>query len=98
MHLSPYEIIFWRYGIFKLNATIVYTWGLMFILVFGSIIITSRLSKSLKRSRWQNLCCFEYWSIRTIDTCTGRIFSLGGDGHGSMFSKLWVVGDNSGTE
>jgi F-type H+-transporting ATPase subunit a len=55
MHLSPDEIIFWQLGLFKLNATIVYTWGLMFVLVVGSKLITRKLSTELQRSRWQNL-------------------------------------------
>ena len=55
MHLSPDEIIFWQYGFFKLNATIVYTWGLMFVLAVGSILVTRKLSTGLQHSRWQNL-------------------------------------------
>jgi F-type H+-transporting ATPase subunit a len=55
MHLSPDEIIFWQHGFFKLNATIVYTWGLMAVLVIGSKLVTRNLSKELQRSRWQNL-------------------------------------------
>lgn len=55
MNLSPDNIIFWQAGIFKLNATIVYTWGLMLVLVLGSTLITRKLSSHLKRSRWQNL-------------------------------------------
>jgi F0F1-type ATP synthase membrane subunit a len=55
MQLSPDELIFWQYGFFKLNATIVFTWGLMLILVIGSRVITRRLSTEHTRSRWQNL-------------------------------------------
>lgn len=55
MRLSPDQIIFWQYGFFKLNATIVYTWGLMLILAIGSYLITRRLSRGLQRSHWQNL-------------------------------------------
>ena len=55
MHLSPDEIIFWQYGFLKLNATIVFTWGLMFVLAVGSKLITRNLSTGLQRSRWQNL-------------------------------------------
>ena len=55
MHLSPDAIIFWQYGVFKLNATIAYTWGLMFVLAVGSYLVTRRLSTGLQRSRWQNL-------------------------------------------
>jgi F-type H+-transporting ATPase subunit a len=55
MHLSPDAIIFWQHGFLKLNATIVFTWGLMLVLAVGSKLITRRLSTGLKRSRWQNL-------------------------------------------
>ncbi len=55
MRLSPDEIIFWQYGLFKLNATIVFTWALMFVLAVGAKLITRNFSTGLKRSRWQNL-------------------------------------------
>ncbi len=55
MHLSPDQIIFWQLGFLKLNATIVYTWGLMLVLTVGSKLITGKLSTGLQRSRWQNL-------------------------------------------
>jgi F-type H+-transporting ATPase subunit a len=54
MRLSPDEIIFWQGGFLKLNATIVFTWGLMLLLAVGSKLITRRLSMDLNRSRWQN--------------------------------------------
>jgi F-type H+-transporting ATPase subunit a len=55
MRLSPDEVVFWQYGFVKLNATIVFTWGLMLMLAVGSRLITRRLSTDLGRSRWQNL-------------------------------------------
>jgi len=55
MRLGPDEIIFWQYGVIKLNATIVYTWGLMLVLAIGSKLVTRKLSTDLRRSRWQNL-------------------------------------------
>ncbi|MCC7242636.1 MAG: F0F1 ATP synthase subunit A [Acidobacteria bacterium] len=55
MRLSPDELIFWQYGFVTLNATIVFTWGLMLLLTLGSMLITRRLSAELTRSRWQNL-------------------------------------------
>ncbi len=55
MRLSPDEIIFWQYGLFKLNATIVFTWALMLLLVVGAILVTRNLSIGLKRARWQNI-------------------------------------------
>jgi F-type H+-transporting ATPase subunit a len=55
MHLSPDDIIYWKHGFIRLNATIVFTWGLMFVLAVGSKLVTRKLSMNLKRSRWQNL-------------------------------------------
>lgn len=55
MRLSPDELILWQHGWFKLNGTIVFTWGLMAILTVGSILVTRKLSMDLARSRWQNL-------------------------------------------
>jgi F-type H+-transporting ATPase subunit a len=55
MRLSPDEMIFWQHGFFKLNGTILFTWGLMFLLALGSKLITRHLSTDLTRSRWQNL-------------------------------------------
>jgi F-type H+-transporting ATPase subunit a len=55
VNLSPDEIIFWQYGFVKLNATIVFTWGVMVVLIVGSKLITRGLSMELERSRWQNL-------------------------------------------
>jgi F-type H+-transporting ATPase subunit a len=55
MRLSPDQLIFWQHGFFKLNGTIVFTWGLMFVLVVGSRLVTRKLSMELKRAPWQ---CF----------------------------------------
>ena len=55
MRLSPDEMIFWQHGFLKLNATIVFTWGLMLLLAVGSKLIMRKLSTGLTRSRWQNL-------------------------------------------
>jgi F-type H+-transporting ATPase subunit a len=55
MRLSPDQMIFWQHGFLKLNATIVFTWGLMLVLAAGSKLVTRRLSTGIDRSRWQNL-------------------------------------------
>ena len=55
MRLSADELVFWRHGFVKLNATITYTWGLMFVMAVGAKLVTRNLSQDLKRSRWQNL-------------------------------------------
>jgi F-type H+-transporting ATPase subunit a len=48
-------MIFWQHGFIKLNATIVFTWGLMLVLAAGSKLITRKLSTGLERSPWQSL-------------------------------------------
>ena len=55
MQLSPDEIVLWQAGWLKLNATILFTWAVMLVLVLGSWLVTSRLSIGGSRSRWQNL-------------------------------------------
>lgn len=55
MHITPDEIIFWQYGCVKINATILYTWILMAVLVIGAKIITRKLSGNIRVSRWQSL-------------------------------------------
>jgi F-type H+-transporting ATPase subunit a len=55
VRLSPDEIIYWQYGFLKLNATIVFTWGLMLVLSAVSLGITRKISVDPKRSRRRNL-------------------------------------------
>lgn len=55
MRLSPDEIIYWQQGVFKLNATLVFTWALMLVLAVGAKLITGKLTTEHTRSRWQNL-------------------------------------------
>src|SRR5580658_7107029 len=55
MRLSPDQMIFWQHGFFKLNGTIVFTWGLMLVLAAGAKFVTRKLSMDLKRAPWQNL-------------------------------------------
>jgi F-type H+-transporting ATPase subunit a len=53
MHLSPDQLVLWRYGFINLNATIVTTWGLMLVLSLSAMLITRRLQTELTISRWQ---------------------------------------------
>jgi F-type H+-transporting ATPase subunit a len=55
MRLSPDQWVFWQHGFAKINATLVFTWGLMFVLALGSKLLTRKLSSTSERSRWQNL-------------------------------------------
>ncbi|MBD1399493.1 F0F1 ATP synthase subunit A [Pelovirga terrestris] len=74
MNLSPDEIIFWQCGFFKLNATIVFTWGLMLVMAVGSLLITRNISIGLARSRWQNL-------LEIVATLTEKQIEEVGLGH-----------------
>jgi F-type H+-transporting ATPase subunit a len=55
MTISPDTIIVWQWGKVTLNATILWTWVLMILLVMGSWLATRRLSSTTELSRWQNL-------------------------------------------
>lgn len=55
MEISPDSIIYWTYGPFKLNATILFTWLVMALLVLVSWLVTRRLTSDETISRGQNL-------------------------------------------
>jgi F-type H+-transporting ATPase subunit a len=55
MHLTPDHIVLWQWRFVHLNATIVYTWIVMFLLTSVSWLVTRRLPPADgPRSRWQN--------------------------------------------
>lgn len=53
--IGPDLVILFAWHFITINATLVYTWLVMIILVAGSILITRNLSSERKMSRWQNL-------------------------------------------
>lgn len=55
MELTTDHIVFWEWGIIQINATLVYSWLVMFLLVLGSWLISRRLRSDTQMSRWQNL-------------------------------------------
>jgi F-type H+-transporting ATPase subunit a len=55
MHITPDQIVLWQIGTLPLNATIVFTWAVMALLVIGARLVTVRLSDTEQISRWQNL-------------------------------------------
>jgi F-type H+-transporting ATPase subunit a len=54
-HISPDQVVYWQWGPVSLNATIVFTWGVMALVVIGALLITRNLSSDVRISRWQNL-------------------------------------------
>ncbi|HKK45924.1 MAG TPA: F0F1 ATP synthase subunit A [Balneolaceae bacterium] len=55
MEITTDHIIFWEWEFIHINATLVYSWGVMTLLVVGSWLVSRRLSSGTKMSRWQNL-------------------------------------------
>jgi F-type H+-transporting ATPase subunit a len=53
--ISPDQLILWQLGFAKINATMVYTWFIMALLLFFSWLATRRISTDLHITRWQNL-------------------------------------------
>ena len=54
MRLSPDDMVFWQWGVVKINGTLVFTWMLMIAMTIAARLITRGLTLSLARSRWQN--------------------------------------------
>ncbi len=66
MNISPDTIIYWEWGLFTLNATLVFTWTVMALLVFVSWLATRNLTVDADAmSRWQNLLEAVVDTIRT---------------------------------
>ena len=55
MTISPDSIVYWQWGDFALNATIVFTWLVMTLLTLVSWLVNRKLSEGHELSRWQNL-------------------------------------------
>lgn len=55
MELTTDHIIFLEWGFIHINATLVYTWLVMALLVFVSWLISRKLRSDVQMSRWQNL-------------------------------------------
>ncbi|ETX00016.1 F0F1 ATP synthase subunit A [Candidatus Entotheonella palauensis] len=55
MTISPDTLIIWQWGVVRLNATILWTWVIMALVVLGAWLVTRRLSTTTQLSRWQNL-------------------------------------------
>lgn len=65
MELSSDQIVFWRWGFAKLNATIVFTWGLMFFGALACWLVSRRLRADERLARGQNLLEVLVGGLRT---------------------------------
>ncbi len=66
MEITPDSIIFWSYGIVKLNATIVVTWLVMAILVGGSWLLTRRITDSSTETLLEIIVGYVYQNLKEI--------------------------------
>lgn len=55
MELNTDNIIFWEWEFIRINATLVYSWGVMVLLVIGAWLISRKLRSDIHMNRWQNL-------------------------------------------
>ncbi len=53
--ITPDQIVFFRWGFFTLNATIVFTWVVMALLVVGAVLVARRVVVGRRASRPQTL-------------------------------------------
>lgn len=53
MNITPDQHVYWQHGIFVLNATIVWTWALIFVMTFLSWLVSRKLRSDIRISRWQ---------------------------------------------
>lgn len=53
--ITPDQVILWKWGFVEINATIVFTWGVMVILVLLSWLVGRKVTSRERTSRMQNL-------------------------------------------
>jgi F-type H+-transporting ATPase subunit a len=54
MEITPDHLILFQWGFVHLNATIVFTWGVMLLLILAAWLATRKIRLEGPRSRWQN--------------------------------------------
>jgi F-type H+-transporting ATPase subunit a len=88
MHLTPDHIVFYRWGLFHLNATIVCTWALIVLLTTLSRVLTHHLAgPDRPRSRWQN--AIEV-IVQTIRDQIRALCPAGGDTYLPFIGSLFL--------
>ncbi len=53
--ISPDQVVFWEWKFISLNATLLFTWIVMALMVVAAWLITRNLTSDTRISRWQNL-------------------------------------------
>ncbi|MFB3926488.1 MAG: F0F1 ATP synthase subunit A [Syntrophales bacterium] len=83
--ISPDQVIFFQWGWIVINATLVYTWLVMALIVIGSVLITRNISPGRTISRWQNALEIILSSVRF------EIRQISKDGADSYFSFIGTL-------
>ncbi len=83
--ISPDQVILFQWGWIVVNATLVYTWLVMGLLVAGSILVTRGLSCERTIPRWQNLLEVVLSSVRS------EIREIAKDGADSYFPFIGTL-------
>ena len=85
--ISPDQVIFFTWGFVTINATLIYTWLVIGILVVGSMVITRNLSTDRTLSRWQNLLEVIVGAIRSE---IQEVVKEGGDTYFPFIGTLFL--------
>ena len=70
--LSPDEVVYWEWGFFEVNATILFTWAVMTLMIGGVWFFTRHLTSSSDLPRGQNVLEV------VIDYISGQIREISG--------------------
>ncbi len=62
--ISPDQVVFWQWGVLKVNATMVFTWLVMAMLVVGSHLATRKMTFGAKMPKRQHLIEWVTQAIR----------------------------------
>ena len=85
--ISPDQVIIWSWGFIKINATILYTWLVMAILLIVSWLVTRDLSTEINVSRWQH---FLEVVISTIRGEISEMAKEGADNYVPLIGTLFL--------
>lgn len=77
MEITPDHLVLLRWGLFNLNATIVYTWALMVLLAAAAWLGTRHIRPGAPGGRWQNVLEAVVLTIR------GQVREISGQDNGA---------------
>lgn len=76
MEITPDHLVLFRWGFLHLNATIVYTWVVMLLLILAAWLATRKIAWDVPSNKWQNAL------EAIIATIRGQIHEISGSREG----------------